>query len=348
MATLSRELKKMATLSREHGQLASLSREHGQLDADPEKLKEIGAAAVKEGDYARAARMYTFAIDMLVAAGGGEEGHGRRDWVSLERESQGLLHVLLSNRSFTHYKQGDWAAAAEDAESCVSALPTFVKGHLRLLRALEEAEAPVEQRARIIGRALRACPGSKPLLLAKDALVKDLGASFEHAMARDNVEAAQQQMADTKRIADDTKDPRHAMAAGDYGSALATGAFGVRQDIAAAEIYLKRGADLGDGAAAKNLGMLLLSLHRPTEAAQYLRKAADSGDADAADTLQGLAREADQKRDAAMFKLRAMAEQGDQRAIAMLHQLDAEAAAAAMQQAQQPQARQTPLSQREP
>ena len=147
--------------------MASLSREHGQLDADPAKLKEIAAAAVKEGDYARAARMYTFAIDMLVADAGSEEGEEeRRDWISLERESGGLLHVLLSNRSFTHYKQEDWAAAAEDAEHCVCASPTFVKGHLRLLRALDEANAPAEERARVIGRALRACPTCRPLMLA--------------------------------------------------------------------------------------------------------------------------------------------------------------------------------------
>ena len=222
-----------------------VSEEH-QLDADPAKLKEVAAAAVKERDYVRACRMYTFAIDLLLQPGGAEE-EGHRDWASLDRGSEGLLHVLLSNRSFTHYKQGDWAAAAEDAEHCVCASPTFVKGHLRLLRALDEAQAPAEERARVIARALRACPGSKPLMIAKDALVKDLGASFELAMERDNVKAAQDQIEQTKRAADDANDPRHAMAAGDYGSALAAGAFGVKQDMAAAEMYLRRALTLETG-----------------------------------------------------------------------------------------------------
>ena len=339
--------------------MSSISREHAQLDADPHKLKEVAARAIKEGDYVRACRMYTFAIDMLVqpAVGGsglgleppsaqasdrladvssgiGNDDAAARDWISLERTSSGLLHVLLSNRSFAHYKKGDWSAAAEDAELCVCACPTFVKGHLRLLLAMEQAEAPAEERARVIGRALRACPGAKPLLLARDALVKSMGASFEHAMAADGAKAVQAQMVETKRIADDASDPRHPIAAGDYGTALATGAFGVTQDNEAAEKYLRRGADLGDVASAKNLGLLLLSLHRPAEAAEYLRKAADAGDADALDTLQELGREADRKRDAAMFKLRAMAEQGDEKARALLAQLDAETAAQAMRQAQ--------------
>ena len=64
--------------------------------------------------------------------------------------------------------------------------------------------------------------------------------------------------------------------------------------------------------------------------------AADGGDGEAAETLRELGREADQKREAAMFKLRAMAEQGDERARGLLAQWDAEAAAAVMTRAQAP------------
>lgn len=329
----------------------SITQEHGRVDANPASLKEAADSAVKEKDWVRAARMYTFAIDLLVQPGAGSYGsdsgepsisdekvlaENAHDWISLDKKSGGMLHILLSNRSYTHFKQEDWAAAAEDAEHCVQANPTFVKGHLRLLRALDEAEAPVEERVRVISRALRACPGSKPLTLAKKAIVKSHGASFEQAMEMDEERLSREQMETTKTIADNVNDPRNAMAAGDYGSALATGAFGVKKNVVEAEHYLRRGAEGGDMASAKNFGMLLLSLNRPAEASQFLRQAADAGDTEAAEVLKSLVQEADQKREEAMFKLRAMAQNGDERARNLLVRLEAEAKAASAETQQMP------------
>ena len=71
----------------------------------------------------------------------------------------------------------------------------------------------------------------------------------------------------------------------------------------------------------RNLGLLLLELERPVEAAEQLRQAADQGDEAATATLQQLGGEADKKREEAMFRLKAMATQGDPRAVAMLEQL---------------------------
>ena len=114
-------------------------------------------------------------------------------------------------------------AAAEDAEHCVCASPTFVKGHLRLAARARRGPGTRRRARKSYCKSAEGLPGSKPLMIAKDALVKDLGASFELAMERDNVKAAQDQIEQTKRAADDANDPRHAMAAGDYGSALAAG-----------------------------------------------------------------------------------------------------------------------------
>ena len=124
-----------------------VSEEH-QLDADPAKLKEVAAAAVKERDYVRACRMYTFAIDLLLQPGGAEE-EGHRDWASSTVGQRGCS-MCCSPTGPSRTTSRDWAAAA-DAEHCVCASPTFVKGHLRRC-ARSEAQAPAEERARVIAR----------------------------------------------------------------------------------------------------------------------------------------------------------------------------------------------------
>ena len=67
--------------------------------------------------------------------------------------------------------------------------------------------------------------------------------------------------------------------------------------------------------------MLLLESDRAAEAAEYLRQAADQGDEEAAATLLALGKEAEQKREQAVFKLRALASAGDERARAMLTEM---------------------------
>ena len=127
-------------------------------------------------------------------------------------------------------------------------------------------------------------------------------------------------------MADDPKDPRRALAAGDLGSALALGAHGLPKDLVAAEHYLKIGAEGGDAGAMRNYALLLLQIddRRAAEAAEWLRRAAELGDEEAADALKQLQKEADDKHSQALAKLRMMAERGDERARAMLVQLELE------------------------
>ena len=230
--------------------------------------------------------------------------------------------MLLSNRSLTHLNMKDTAAAAVDAEHACLARPDFVKGHLRLLAALSAGDAPLEERRDACVRGLRACPRAKELVDIKVALDTEAGMAHgeEAALAKDAAQLAEQLRA-TKLIADDEADPRRAMAAGDYGTALALGAHGVDKDLAQAQRYLKIGADGGDAAAARNLGMLLLESGQAEEATEFLRRAAELGDEDAAATLEQLRTEAEQKREQALLKLRALAANGDERAKAMLESL---------------------------
>ena len=91
----------------------------------------------------------------------------------------------------------------------------------------------------------------------------------------------------------------------------------------AAEKYLNIGADGGDVVAQRNLGLLYLEQGRMGEGAERLQAAAQAGDQQAADTLQRLGDEAQQKAKAARAQLMFMASNGDQRAAAMLRELSA-------------------------
>ena len=307
--------------------------EHGQVVNDPEQLKVAAAEAVKHKEYPRATHMYTLAIDLLlenatsIAAPATDETstEDTYDWVALDAKSGGLLHILLSNRSFTHFRCNDYLAAAEDAENCVQCAPSFIKGWLRLLAAIsagiEETNhhaQSVTDRARIITRGLRANPGSKPLTLAREALVKEASVEVVLAVEADEAKKLLEQLRMTKEVADDRNDPRHVMAAGDYGSALAVGAHGLEKDVVEAEKYLKIGSEGGDAASAKNYGHLLLKLDRAGEASAQFAHAAELGDPEAEETLRSLGVEADVQREEAMNKLRKLAEAGHPQAVQML------------------------------
>ena len=127
-------------------------------------------------------------------------------------------------------------------------------------------------------------------------------------------------MAETKRVAEDPQDPRHFMAAGDLGAALAVGAHGAPRDVERAETYLRRGAQ-GDVVAKRNLGLLLIETGRAAEAAPFLNDAAQSGDEEAMATLAHLCQEAEAKQLEAREKLIEMASAGDPRAAEMLREL---------------------------
>ena len=125
----------------------------------------------------------------------------------------------------------------------------------------------------------------------------------------------------TRRVAEDPNDPRRFMAAGDLGSALAVGAYGAEKDVAEAERYLRQGAEGGDAASQRNLGLLLLELDRPAEAATALKAAAAQGDEQAGATLAQLGDEVKRQAEQARFQLGILAGKGDPRAKEMLEQL---------------------------
>lgn len=197
------------------------------------------------------------------------------------------------------------------------AAPDFAKGHLRLLAALAGLSPPasVADRQAACQRALRACPASPQLQQAMEELEVLAGGK---AAAPEDLSVA---LATTRTCADDATDPRRFMAAGDLGSAYAVGAYGLEKDVSLAERYLSRGADGGDAASARNLGMLMLELGRPEEGAEALRRAALDGDEQAAATLAELDGEAREALAKARFQLEALASKGDSRARAMLDEL---------------------------
>ena len=222
-----------------------------------------------------------------------------------------------------HLNLKDAAAAAEDAEHCCLARPDWAKGHLRLLAALAAGDAPLDERRTACARGVRACPNAQQLLDAQDELDREAGASNKKGMKGDSegVDDVAAQLAATRLIADDPNDPRRFMAAGDYGSNLAVGANGLDKDTAMAELYLKRGAEGGDAGAQRNYGHLLLESGRHAEGSAMLLQAANQGDEEAIAVLTQLGDEAAKKQKEMMFKLEALATNGDKRAIEMLKQL---------------------------
>ena len=73
----------------------------------------------------------------------------------LDTTSAGSLHTLLSNRSLANLKQLDYPAACSDAALSIRASPSFAKGHLRLLAALDAMSAPISERRGVVQEALQ-------------------------------------------------------------------------------------------------------------------------------------------------------------------------------------------------
>jgi TPR repeat protein len=298
--------------------ISKIDAAHGHVDAkSPTALKDAGSAALAAGDTVRATHMYTLGID-LALRGAAKPPETAAEWFCIDASSGGVLHALLSNRSLTLLKQGDAAAAVADAEHCTYARPDWAKGWVRLLQALEACGVSLEERTSACARALRACPGSSQLRQIKETL------DAQQPAVQDEAADVTAQLAATLRIADDPSDERRAMAAGDVGSILAVGAYGLTKDVARAEEYLLIGAKGKDAASQRNLGLLYLELDRVPEAAEWLRAAADQGDEQALLTLDELGAEAKAKEKAALFKLRALASNDDARARTLLEQLEAE------------------------
>ena len=125
----------------------------------------------------------------------------------------------MSHRALRHLKVNDFAASASDAECCILSKPDFAKGHQRLITALNaKGDASVAERLAVINRGLRACPDSKALLSAREALDREAGIAVTAALDADEAKNLVEQMRLTREVADDASHPQHAVACGDLGS----------------------------------------------------------------------------------------------------------------------------------
>lgn len=293
------------------------------------ELREMANEAVGKGEHEKAIHLYTMAVDIVTKSMPRDRDGiaSDADLVASNKASDGELARLLSNRSFMYVKVQDFEAAVEDADACTRADPTFEKGHLRLMVALEALGVPLEQRLLACENGLAACPESELLVKRKWQLKKALadcpagipssipGKGGETSMVAGRGSSA---IEETRRLADDPTSPYHAAAAADYGASLAVGAHGLEKNVEEAERYLRIGAKGGESVAHFHLGRLMLESGRPADGAEELRLSAEAGNEQAAEMLQRLAAEAQAKQAEAREKLEALAATGDVRAIEML------------------------------
>eukprot|EP00961_Rhodomonas_salina_P114890 1545921-Rhodomonas_salina.1 len=90
---------------------------HNKLKSD---LREQGNMALRDGRYQQAVQVYT---ELMQAPDG-------------DAQSRADQHLLLSNRSYAYAKLKDFGAAETDALAAISAKPSWLKGYVRLFRAL--------------------------------------------------------------------------------------------------------------------------------------------------------------------------------------------------------------------
>lgn len=292
------------------------------LPGSPQDLLVMATEATRNGNDAKAAHFYTMALDSL-AKGMKRDSQGvasDSDLLALNKASNGQLAEMLAGRSHVYLRQGDVAASVEDAETCVRADPAFEKGQLRLMVAYEKAAVPLQRQLEVCEMALEGCPGSELLIRRKWRLKKAIAEQPASNQVPEQEQAHQEPwtIEMTRRIADDPQDHRRALAAADLGMALLTGTHGMSKDLEEAERYLRLGCSGADAAAQRGLGLLLLELERPAEAADALKIAAEVGDEEAAAILQDLAAQANAQMAEARAKLQHMADMGDLRARKML------------------------------
>jgi len=301
------------------------------LPGDADELWKLGREALAAGEDKKASHHLTMALG-VITKGMSIDKHGvasEADLLAYNKSSEGKLAKVLADRSQVHLRQGDTAAALEDADTCTRADPTYEQGHLRLAVAYEAASAPLRVQLEACERGVASCPDSEVLVTRKWRLKKAIAQQphreepeTEHAASDDGPNESA--IAKTRRLADDSSHPRRAMAAADFGSVLAVGAHGVEKDLEEAERYLRIGVEGGDISAQRNLGLVLLELDRSVEAAEQLSSAVKAGDEQAAGILQQLNNEAEERQKEGLAKLQAMAAAGDPRAKAMLQELSSQ------------------------
>lgn len=135
-----------------------------QTNKTPPLFEQARLAAndkFKRGLFDEAVSQYTALLDVVTR---GEQGAA-----TLTSEH---LHVLLSNRSCAHAKLQQFSAAEQHARAAIAARPAWLKGHVRLARALLGREEPA--------RVLEALSQARAQLSQADqALLQALGFDAE-------------------------------------------------------------------------------------------------------------------------------------------------------------------------
>ena len=93
-------------------------------------LREQGNKAMQAGEFSRALKCYTEALEVIHDSG----------------EPSTILHILFGNRSAAFLKLDNAKCALEDAQSAVTVNPNYVKGHFRLASALAHLGEKPEMR----------------------------------------------------------------------------------------------------------------------------------------------------------------------------------------------------------
>merc|ERR1719329_1505799 len=102
---------------------------------------------------------------------------------------------------------------------------------MRLAVAYEAAGVPLQAQLEACTRAVDECPCSELLVARKWRLKKALAEQTHSEPVKETVDQADWTIEQTRRLADDSCDPRHALAAVDLGRSLAAGAHGLEKDL---------------------------------------------------------------------------------------------------------------------
>eukprot|EP00672_Neobodo_designis_P028554 CAMPEP_0174854118 /NCGR_PEP_ID=MMETSP1114-20130205/30064_1 /TAXON_ID=312471 /ORGANISM="Neobodo designis, Strain CCAP 1951/1" /LENGTH=326 /DNA_ID=CAMNT_0016088791 /DNA_START=42 /DNA_END=1019 /DNA_ORIENTATION=+ len=145
---------------------------------------DSGVAAMKEGRYDEACRLFTKAMNQTSAA-------------------KAELHILLANRSAAHLKANRTLEAMDDAREAIQICPSYARGHCRLAAAALERQDMQTARS-AIDRALEVDPdASVARELSKNISLRET----ERARAAENEASAAQSTRENvaKAVASSTK-----------------------------------------------------------------------------------------------------------------------------------------------
>jgi len=215
------------------------------LDEAAVLLKQQGSDAIKRGDYTEADVCYTQAM----------------------AKSPASIHTLYSNRSLARLKYGNLQGALADANQCINAAPTFIKGYHRkgaaleaLCRLKEAAQAykdgydirntNAKEKAFMFKKFKQLSVHQKQGNKENPKIKPGSGSKYDAWKGKNTAMAKAKD--DFKKLKEQA-DAGDTDASSDVGTAYATG-YGVEKDIESAKQYWHTAAKAGNVAAQHNFG----------------------------------------------------------------------------------------------